>query len=453
MAVVHSNFPGIGTGYGQQCEYLVGVLASLGYKVVISAFWGLNGQSTNWNGHLVLPGGQDPYGSDIIVSHARHVKADLVITLMDVWPLNADQIRELRTVHGIPVAHWMPVDCDPLSVMDERHLKATGAIPIAMSRFGQAKLAEAGLDPLYVPHGVRTQQVFTPAKRDEARAALGLSDRFVIGMNAANKDAIRKGFPEQLLAFARFRQRHPEALLMMHSLVMQAGAHDLQAIASRLGIMDAIRFSDQYAYLTGLLRPEWMSAWMSAADLGTHCSYGEGFGLAAVEFQACGTPIVTTDATAMSELAGPGWKVSGEPFWNGAHASWWTRPSVAGIEGAYEQAWQAKQDGTIGKLRDASREFAVTYDVDRVQREHWEPVLAQIRERVSAAKVSPIRPSQETLHEQMRDTVLQRLEAACEAGVLDAGEFGRRSHRATIAQSGAELAALLGDLPAAKAAA
>ena len=123
-------------------------MASLGHEVFISAFWGLTGASTEWNGHLVLPGGQDPYGSDIIVSHARYVKADLVITLMDVWPLDAGQIRSLRVDHGIPVAHWMPVDCDPLGAMDERHLKTTGAIPMAMSRFGQRMLAEAGLDAL-----------------------------------------------------------------------------------------------------------------------------------------------------------------------------------------------------------------------------------------------------------------------------------------------------------------
>ena len=138
-------------------------LASLGHEVFISAFWGLTGASTEWNGHLVLPGGQDPYGSDIIVSHARYVKADLVITLMDVWPLDAGQIRSLRVDHGIPVAHWMPVDCDPLGAMDERHLKTTGAIPIAMSRFGQRMLAEAGLDALFVPHGIDTK-VFTPGQ-------------------------------------------------------------------------------------------------------------------------------------------------------------------------------------------------------------------------------------------------------------------------------------------------
>ena len=231
---VHSNAPLAATGYGQQSAIFVPRLACLGHEVFISAFWGLTGASTEWNGHLILPGGQDPYGSDIIVSHARYVKADLVITLMDVWPLDAGQIRSLRVDHGIPVAHWMPVDCDPLGAMDERHLKTTGAIPIAMSRFGQRMLAEAGLDALYVPHGIDTK-VFTPGGRDDARKTLGVDSRFVVAMNAANKDAVRKAFPEQMLAFAAFRRRHPEAILMLHSLAAAPGALDLQAIANRAG--------------------------------------------------------------------------------------------------------------------------------------------------------------------------------------------------------------------------
>lgn len=390
---------------------------------------------------------------------------------MDVWPLNADQVRAIRS-QGIAVAHWMPVDCDRprdmnvvpgVSIMDENHLKATGAIPIAMSRFGQAKLAEAGIGAFYVPHSIEAQNVFTPVRRDEARQVLGLGDRFTVGVNAANKDVLRKGFGEQLLAFARFRKRHPEALLLLHTLVQAPGALDLQALCNRLGIMDAVKWSDQYAYLTGMLQPDAMAAWASAADVALHASYGEGFGLAAIEFQACGTPLITTDATAMTELAGPGWLVRGQEFWNSAHQNWWFKPLIShtcpqcgfteGIDAALEAAWQAREDGSMPELRQKSREFALAYDADRVLKEHWVPVLAAISERINAAKVSPIRPSQEALHEQMRDTVLQRLEAAHEGGVLDAGEFGRRSHRATIAGSGAELAALLADLPAEKAAA
>ena len=446
---------------------------------MISAFWGLAGASTEWTGHLVLPCGQDPYGSDIIASHARYVKADLVITLMDVWPLNADQVREIRTVHGIPVAHWMPVDCDPLSAMDERHLKHTGAIPVAMSRFGQRMLAEAGLDALYVPHGIEATRVFTPAGRDEARKALGVEDRFVVGMNAANKDAIRKGFPEQMLAFAEFRRNHPEALLMMHSLAAAPGALDLQTVAGRagyplarsiekaleaqmeqaefdraqaevmaakMGIMADVRFCDQYAYLTGLLQPQAMAAWMSAADLGTNCAYGEGFGLATVEFQATGTPVVVTDATAMPELAGPGWRVKGEPFWNSAHAAFWDRPSIAGIAAAYEDAYLH-----AAERREASREFALQYDADRVLTEHWAPALEQIMERANAGMSPGVLPAPGTgrlASAEERDATVDAIAGLYNDEVIGADVFAERASRALSARTPADLAGLT-DLPAA----
>jgi glycosyltransferase involved in cell wall biosynthesis len=344
-----------------------------------------------------------------------------------------------------------------------------------MSRFGQRMLAEAGLDALHVPHGIETKTVFTPDKREEARSTLGVNSRFVVAMNAANKDAVRKGFPEQMLAFAEFRSRHPEAILMLHSLAAAPGALDLQAIAgkagyplaraiektvraeteqaaaakakaqamvAKMGIMDSVKFADQYAYLTGMLRPEAMAKWKAAADVGTNCSLGEGFGLANIEFQACGTPMVLTDATAMTELAGPGWLVKGEPFWNSAHAAWWTRPSPEAIAEAYEDAWS-----NAASKREASRKFAVQYDADTVLEQYWKPALDQIMDRAHSRV--PDAGSPASPHGRERDAVLARLEAAHSAGVLDAGEFGRRSHRAVKAETAGELAALLADLPAA----
>jgi len=370
---------------------------------------------------------------------------DLVITLMDVWVLDAGQIRELRETHGVPVAHWMPVDCDPLSAMDERYLRESGGIPIAMSRYGQRKLREAGFDALYVPHAINTRTVFTPDGRDEARASMGIGDQFVVGINAANKDAIRKGFFEQFEAFRRFRVRHPEALLLVHALTRAPQALDLQAMAQRLGILDSIRFADQYAYMTGMITPEMMAHWMKACDVGSNCAYGEGFGLANIEFPACGTPPVVTAATAMSELRGAGWAVPGERFWNSAHAAAWFRPSIPAITRAYETAWREREEGTAEARRKAAREFAIQYDSETVLREHWVPALDAIMERAG-------RPVRDQVPAAVRDAVTDRLAAALADGTLPAGEFAVRAAAAVKASTGAELASLIADLPVAEAA-
>ena len=88
-----------------------------------------------------------------------------------------------------------------------------------------------------------------------------------------------------------------------------------------------------------------MAAWYNGLDVLSLCSYGEGFGLPLIEAQACGIPVVTTDASAMSELCGAGWLVSGTPFWTDGHQSWWVRPDAADITNAYEMAWQARENG------------------------------------------------------------------------------------------------------------
>ena len=72
-----------------------------------------------------------------------------MITLGDVWVLDPDVLREL------PVAHWLPADCRPMSNADRGVVEAGGASLIAMSRFGQERFRDAGFgNALYVPHGI-----------------------------------------------------------------------------------------------------------------------------------------------------------------------------------------------------------------------------------------------------------------------------------------------------------
>ena len=140
------------------------------------------------------------------------------------------------------------------------------------------------------------------------------------GSTAANKDTIRKSYPAQLRAFAEFRRRHPEAnaLLLIHALVRAPGALDLNAIIEDQELGQSVRFSDWYTYVTGQIKPPNLVCLVQRAGRAEQgFPHGEGFGLPIIEAQACGTPPVVTDHSAMTELAGAGWKVGGEPFWNG----------------------------------------------------------------------------------------------------------------------------------------
>lgn len=356
-------------------------LAALGHDVTISAYFGLAGAPAQWQGITILPGSfpGDLYGTGVLREHVKRREIDLVITLMDIWPMDAGQLQ------GLPVAHWMPVDCAPLGTADKRALDVSGAIPVAMSQFGHRMLTEAGYaQALYVPHGIDTSYWHQVPERDEIREALGADGKFAIGINANNKDSFRKGMFEQCAAFAKLNKDHPDTVLMIHALVHEAGALDLGAMVTRLGIAGATRFVDQYEYTTGMVGQEHLRNWYSGLDLYSQASWGEGFGLTCLEAQACGIPVVVTDASAMSETCGGGWKVQGEPVWNPVHNACWTRPSIGAIHRAYEQAYQRGRDYTAKQARCVP--FAAKYDAGLVEKEHWIPVLEELERRVADRK-------------------------------------------------------------------
>jgi len=373
----HSNAPWNGSGYGIQTALFVPKIASLGHSVTISAPYSFGGNILEWEGFQVLPCVRDPAGVDIISANYEFFKSDLLITLCDVFGLLkcADALAQMNTVH------WAPIDTRPAGEGDITVLREGRGVPVAISRFGQSVLAEEGCEPLYVPHGVDTD-VFSPGDPSVYRDTIPQigPETLVIGMVAMNRDPQRKGFAEQFLAFSRFHARHPDSVLSVHTVpVAPTPATNLHGLAARLGISGAVVYPEPFLYDMGMYTREMMATWYNGLDVLSFCSYAEGFGLPLIEAQACGIPVITTDGSAMSELCGAGWLVSGTPFWTNGHGAWWKRPDASDIEEAYEAAWRAKQDGTLPKK--PARDFAMLYDADRVFAQFWVPVLKELEER------------------------------------------------------------------------
>lgn len=367
--LIHSNAPWLPSGYGKQCAHLVRTLQQLGHEVTVSAFAGLTGAPIDWHGVTVLPSGMYEYGVDVLLPHIGGVEPDLTIALMDVWKLGplVDALKDVN------MAAWVPVDCTPLSRLDRDFFEKSGVRPIAMSRFGEAQLQDAGLQPLYAPHVV-DRQVFKPLteeEREKYREGMGLAGRFLIGMCAANNDAARKGFPEQFEAFRRFHKRHPEAMLLVHSVAKGARGLDLPRLAAELE-MDptSIRFTDTYAQVSGMFDDTLLADWYGVLDVLTSCSYAEAFGVPMIEAQACGTPVVATSGSAMYENSNHGWSVAGEQFWNPVHGAWWTKPKIDAIVRAYEKAY-----AQAPRRRSESRTFTEYFDASTAGEQHWKAIL------------------------------------------------------------------------------
>jgi glycosyltransferase involved in cell wall biosynthesis len=388
----YSNAPWAGTGYGQQTDIFTELLAADGHDVAILANYGLNGAPRGWKNMPVYPGGYDMWANDVLSLHSRHhfnESNGLILTLCDVWVIKNPVLKEM------PLASWVPIDHTPIPPKVAQFFHEYNAHPIAMSKFGLAELQNLGLDSSYVPHGIDTD-VFRPMTEvggRSVREVLGLpADAFVVGMNAANKGSqkIRKSFPQVFLAFAMFQRKRPDAILYLHTEKFGHSAGvDLIRLAQACGVPeDSIRYTDQYAYRMGL-KPELLAAMYSCFDVLASPSMGEGFGIPVVEAQACGVPVIVSDATAQPELCGSGWTVGGVPDWDEAQASWFHLPDVFEIAAAMDEAYEGQGD------REKARQFALQYHHTTVYRDYWVPTLERLATMVELPsvdfKVEPVR--------------------------------------------------------------
>ena len=229
--------------------------------------------------------------------------ADLILTLMDTWKLGPCA-AELAAM-PVKVACLVPGDCSPLGRPDRLAIEKLGATVAGVSQFSAAELRKAGFDAAYIPHGIDTA-TFTPRTDErvrEIRAQMNATGKFAIGICSANKDAIRKGFPEQLEAYRQFHAKHPDSMLFVHTEARNAHGHNLAQMVYDFGIADSAVFTDEYAQIAGLLDPAAMADWFAGLDVLSICSWAEAFGIPSIEAQAMGTPVICTDGSAMAELA------------------------------------------------------------------------------------------------------------------------------------------------------
>lgn len=370
----HSNAPWLKTGYGQQTAIWAPRLARLGHDVAIHGYAGAQHLTVEWEGITVYPAGTtNSIGMDAIGYWFEQHQADLVISLCDAWALSPKMMALM------PSVCWTPVDAEPLSQGLIDFFAETGARPLAMSEYGRRIFAEGGVDAPCIPHGLPMDLFRPPEDRDALREASGFGpETFVVGINQANRSGLRKALPEQIGAFARFHERHPDSKLLLHMAMDHPKGQDLPLLLRKLGIGEGVAFfPDQGVYAGGVIGMEDMPAIYGAADVWMGCAMAGGFELPLLEAQACGTPVIATRGSAMTEVAGEhSWLAGGQPFWvEERHEGFWTMPFIHEIDRCLEEAWQAREDGSIEERRKLSREHALQYDADRLLETHWKPFL------------------------------------------------------------------------------
>lgn len=377
-----TDAPHATSGYSIQARHILRIWRDLGHEAAIIASFGHHGAIGEWDGFRMYPGGLDGFGNDVIGPAARDFKADLVVTLKDVWVY-----RPQEWGPGVRWTPLVPVDHDPLPQGIIHILRSAPAYAtIAYSEHGQRSLEDAGFAPLYAPHAY-DPAVLYPEDRAQARAALGMPpDVFAVGMVAVNRGGIpsRKAWPQNLEGFAIFAREHPDARLYLHTYTGEHGheqAINLLALADQLGITDRVAFVDQEAYKRGL-PDDYMRHFYSAIDLLNAVSLGEGFGVPTLEAQAAGTPVLVGDWCAQQQLCFAGAALPPEDalrFYDGQGAYVYV-PHPQAVAGALGVLY-----GEITTKRAALRQKAIDgarrYEYSRV-REDWRAVLGALEDRL-----------------------------------------------------------------------
>jgi glycosyltransferase involved in cell wall biosynthesis len=389
--IIHTGAPWEPTGYGTQAALLGKWLAKQGHEVYYSARSGLMYQVAAYEGMPVLPGAPF-YGAewmdDMLPGHIVDITrsagpVDAIIVLYDLWNFGITPDKLL----GVPTLFWAAIDHERLGPKEYAYLNSGAIYPVAMSHFGKAVIEAGGFGCGYVPHSIETNKWVPLASlhtqvRDQFRVP---HDKFVVGINGTATDMRRKMLYEQIRAFAGFHARHPGTVLMLHTLANFRWGANVNSMCRDAGLKvregepaddDAVIITPPYAYLRGL-PGDTMVSWYNACDLVSNVS-NEGFGLAAIEAQSCGTPVVLLDGSTGPELVGPGWLAKGQDVWNETHETRWQLPYIHSIQRCYEQAWKEWKAG--GKAwRDRKHgawQFASRYDWETVG-PMWDTALAE----------------------------------------------------------------------------
>jgi glycosyltransferase involved in cell wall biosynthesis len=365
--LIHSAPPWAPSGYGLQSRFLARALKDLGHKPAVSAFGGCH-EAQTWKGIPILPCGTRPYGNGVVAGNYKAWRADLLVLLGDLWVMDPGQFE------GLNFMPWLPVDCDPLSVMDKQRLdqlKGANLHPVAMSEFGRNVLARAGHDAPVLPHCTtfKPDPATGAAWRREQRVP---GDLFLISKVGVNGVDDRKAFAVTLQAFARFARGRDDVGLYLHTEPQVPKAPNLAYMALDLGLAgktgSKVVFADEHRRAVDGYDDRWMHGLYCAASVLDSVTKAEGFGVPAIEALACGTPVIAADNSAMSEKLGDGsgWLVIGQPEWATHHHSWWQTPSIENLADTYEVAYAFAADHRAAAA-DAGRRWSYEAMRDRLR--------------------------------------------------------------------------------------
>ncbi|RMF56792.1 MAG: glycosyltransferase family 1 protein, partial [Calditrichaeota bacterium] len=189
--------------------------------------------------------------------------------------------------------------------------------------------------------------VTNPAALARLKTALQTGSKFVLFVGTLEK---RKNLGVLLSAFHRLvHNGHPDARLVVVGKPENGLRQTLEAIRS-LGLADRV-------VLPGYLPDADLPVLYSAASLFAYPSQYEGFGFPVVEAMACGTPVLTSNTSALREISGR---------------------SAMQVPPDDEAGWAARMHRVLSD--EAFRSSLVDYGLERARRFSWQQTAEQMVE-------------------------------------------------------------------------
>ena len=407
---IHSTCPWSASSYSILVTRTVPQMVRGGYKdICLGTWYGLQGSPLPWtitdkegkpfHTVMVLPciNGNN-YAIDTMLPAYQHFKADMLLTICDVWVFPPKETAQMN------FCPWLPIDMQPAPkpVLDSLQ---TALYPMIYSKWGVEVLAQAGIKAHYVP-GSAPANIYKPGDKQAARATMTFpaDADFIVTMVSANKDPMdRKGFAEALAGFARFAESHPHAYLYLHTA--WGGAIDIRALCDSLGIRGKVIQPDGFGFAMGMLDDNYMATVYQASDVLLNPCKSEGFGLPLVEAQMSGCPIAVTDFATTDELLFAGWKIQGQPDWATGLNSWRVRVYIDSVVSVLEEAYKNRNNPKLAKK---ARNGAIRFDNETVFNQYWKPALKEIEKLIESGKVFGVNGNHDPADKAWRESVKER---------------------------------------------
>lgn len=240
-----------------------------------------------------------------IEKYYNDFKPDIILFYQDILTLENYNIGKLNCKKYL----WLPIHDNfkehrllPPEFSDPKGIYRNSTfrfLPIfdkiaTFSQFGIRVLQSYNYNPEFINHTIDHNIFYKKFSKVEKKKSMGIdSDTFVCLMVASNSElSNRKAFDSNLIAFQRFAKNKKTILVLKTNL---KGAANLESVINVIGI------NDKVINVPNKINTDSLVGLYCMADVLLAASKSEGFGIPVVEAQFCGTPVITTNCTAMPE--------------------------------------------------------------------------------------------------------------------------------------------------------